>query len=153
MPTGAKAHSTEAKHNLENVCIVAHEDKAQNYSKRHWLLTFYLDERVPWFIQCSIWPGQSAAFYWNLNIHFKISIIWKTTQYPNIFPKTSHSVWNLNSRDSFDEGGTFRIFLVLKCPPWKYESPREDCEPGDSEVLEINFPRQSQTLPSPLLLF
>lgn len=74
VPIGAKAYDTEAKHILEYFCIVAQEGKAQSYSKRHWLLTFYSDGRI---LICTMLYliGQSAPLYCNFNIHFKVGII------------------------------------------------------------------------------
>lgn len=85
VPTGAKAHGTEAKQIPEHFCIVAQKVKSQNYSKRPWLLTFYSNGRILPFVQCYIRSSQSTPLCWNFNIYFKISIIWKTIRYPNIF--------------------------------------------------------------------
>lgn len=66
-----KAHFIEAKHVLEYFCLVAKKVKAQSYSKKPWLVAFYLDGRILQFVQCYIWSGQSATLSLKFNMHFK----------------------------------------------------------------------------------
>ena len=87
--TGAEAHDTEAKHILEHFCVVVQEAKAQHCSKRHWLLTFYLDGRVLWFTQGYIWSAKLLLYSGILIFIFKLVLFERLPSTQIFFPKTS----------------------------------------------------------------
>lgn len=84
--TGAEAHDTEAKHILGHFCIVVQEAKTQHYSKRHWLLTLYLDGRVLQFVQGYIGSAKLLLYPGILIFIFKLVLFERLPSTQIFFP-------------------------------------------------------------------